>query len=332
MTERYAVIRPLSADEELDLCLKICNFFAPTNLASNRKRLGLEVTPGKLAPLSFMDFLGDHIATHKDGGRYYYKIRDLIRRLLAEGFLEQWGGNGNNACYLFHKEGSTIQRRGVLLYGSVLGAPFVAQQIKRDLAHITGKTANGDISAGTGILVSEDAVLTCKHVVEDMTLDGSLSIHGREHRIGRAIAHKHVDVAIIYLSEPAERFLPDLAFRPAGLLEPVIVAGYPRVPFSLEPTITFQQGEISVQGFRTYLDQTVDLFTAIARPGNSGGPVVGRDGRIVGIVTQTLEEAAAHGGREKPFPFFASVPSEVIRLSVLELSEGKTQVPWEDYN
>jgi S1-C subfamily serine protease len=57
------------------------------------------------------------------------------------------------------------------------------------------------------------------------------------------------------------------------------------------------------------------LFSAIARPGNSGGPIVSEKGRVLGLVSKEVKFDGT-----STFPFFAAVPAEVIAKALLELS------------
>jgi hypothetical protein len=122
---------------------------------------------------------------------------------------------------------------------------------------------------------------------------------------------------------------PDLAFRDARILEEVIIAGFPTVPTATNALATFQTGEICQIGVETIWKQRLDLFSAIARPGNSGGPVVSGEGNVLGIVTQSLERNKEAVDPMRPLPFFAAVPAASIRDSFNSLTGA--DLPWEDY-
>lgn len=51
-----------------------------------------------------------------------------------------------------------------------------------------------------------------------------------------------------------------------------------------------QGGEVSVEHVTSFYGEELFLFSAIARPGNSGGPILSEDGHVVGIVTKELSE------------------------------------------
>ena len=69
------------------------------------------------------------------------------------------------------------------------------------------------------------------------------------------------------------------------------------------------------------------MFSAIARPGNSGGPIIAHDGRVIGIVFQESSHTSStelqSGGSQNPetsaeltdaAPFYRGIPaSEMMR-------------------
>jgi hypothetical protein len=56
------------------------------------------------------------------------------------------------------------------------------------------------------------------------------------------------------------------------------------------------------------------------------------DGRIVGIVSRSLERKREEADAMSPIPFFASLPASVIKESDLELTNNSVSIPWEDYS
>ena len=68
------------------------------------------------------------------------------------------------------------------------------------------------------------------------------------------------------------------------------------------------------------------LFSAIARPGNSGGPVVSEKGRILGIVSQEVRTDSQNA----TFPFFVAVPTKEITKALKEL-DSPVELPIDLY-
>lgn len=82
-----------------------------------------------------------------------------------------------------------------------------------------------------------------------------------------------------------------MAFREPKWYDDVCVFGYPYVPGLTERPITVERGQIvnpatEAAGLGGYPRQPTFLTSAIARPGNSGGPIVANDGRVIGLVVE----------------------------------------------
>ena len=129
---------------------------------------------------------------------------------------------------------------------------------------------------------------------------------------------------------PAGKGLPRLvgmAFRDPAWADEVFVFGYPRVPMTAEMVITVQRGEVVNPAAETpatadHGRQKTFLYSAIARPGNSGGPIVAHDGRVIGLVVEDSSEVQSTDDgnpatvKRTPAaaPFYRGIPSsEVIR-------------------
>ncbi|MBD8650841.1 trypsin-like peptidase domain-containing protein [Rhizobium sp. CFBP 13726] len=327
---RYSRLTPFTPAEQRVYSIAMLNFFGPMFNAEHREALGLPETPGVVTPLSILDFLKT-IGTDGTPALHLSNcICLLAKQLELAGFLERVGGSDYYAIYSNRFELTNKQRLGTLFLGRALGLPFIADQAQRILVHVVGTGADDRKLGGTGIQISTTEILTCAHVVEDMQVDEVLTVNGHETRVQKTVPHPSEDVAIIYLAAPAPPPLADMAFRPARLLEDVLICGFPPIPYAAEARATYHRGEIAALSVPTCSNVKVDLFTAVARPGNSGGPLLTPEGHIVGIVTQRLE--AQVGKNEVPnAPFFAAVPAERVREAVRELSGGETTLPWEDY-
>ena len=144
---------------------------------------------------------------------------------------------------------------------------------------------------GAGIVVSaEGMVVTNHHVVRDCA---SISVLDPEKQ-RTAATLVGVDVANDLALLKAERTFPAAAsFRRGAPLqagESVTVVGYPLAAIlGLEPNVTF--GYVSaVGGLRG--DASRFQISAPIHKGNSGGPILGQDGQVIGIVTSKLDALA----------------------------------------
>jgi len=92
---------------------------------------------------------------------------------------------------------------------------------------------------------------------------------------------------------------------------------YPRIPFTTAPAIILHRGEVTADQVQTFDKANLFLYSALARPGNSGGPVISSSGYVVGIATRQLDEKTLKD--EQPWleqPFYAGVGSTEIRRAL----------------
>ena len=104
-----------------------------------------------------------------------------------------------------------------------------------------------------------------------------------------------------------------LVFRAPVVAETVYTLGYPKIPYTDGAPLTMQPGAVTNEMVVSLEGNELFLYSAIARPGNSGGPVMSEDGYVVGIssVDLTLSE---------PFsPHYAGVPAQRIVSAVREM-------------
>jgi serine protease Do len=145
----------------------------------------------------------------------------------------------------------------------------------------------GDTS-GSGFVIDRDGhVLTNAHVV-NQCLEIDVGPSGAATLV--AIDQTN-DLAV--LEAPSTRTAPALVFRsdPVRLGEEVIAAGFP-LHGILADSINITPGVVSSlsgpQNDSRYLQTT-----AAVQPGNSGGPLIDRSGKVVGIVSAKLDAAFA---------------------------------------
>ena len=175
----------------------------------------------------------------------------------------------------------------------------LARRVRPALAKIVVTNSDGSTSSGTGFVVSSDGlVVTNRHVVDDAstvsvlmnTPDGSVTeLTGQV--LGRGIL---ADLAVV--KPPAGRTYPSLLLGDSDAVaqgDDITAWGYPFGSFlGSDPTLT--RGIIS--STNRIFDDTKYLQTdATIAPGNSGGPVVDRFGRVVGVNTAGLVQIRDDG-------------------------------------
>jgi S1-C subfamily serine protease len=338
--ERFTLLRPLSVPEQQRLAIAIACFFSPLNYEQVNQELGLPPTPGQCIPFSVSQFFAWARKTPdmQQVPRLRPHVTQIIARMCDAGLLSHEGktrggvlADGNT--YYFAPVFTANRKKGSLWLGEALGAPYIAHEISKALVRITGDV-DGVEAAGTGLHVLPQYVVTCDHVLRDMEVHKTVVVNGQPVAVEKVLLQQGdnpaIDVGVLRLAVPQDVQLPDLAFRDASLLEKVVVAGYPTIPRGTEGDAVFQTGEICQVSVKTYPQATsVDLFSSIARPGNSGGPLVTMTGNVVGLVTKSLERPTEKIDVLKPLPFFVSVPASDVRSVFQELSG--VALPWEDY-
>jgi S1-C subfamily serine protease len=172
-----------------------------------------------------------------------------------------------------------------------------------------GKTA----TLGSGLLVSADGqVITNNHVIENA--ENLVVKCGKRESVARiGKRSKEPDLALLTTSlNNAESFVLDATYSQGLIGLEVFVIGN---PYGLEGT--FSTGVIS--GLREIDGVRYIQISAPISPGNSGGPVILRDGSVIGITTMGLKKGQNLN--------FAIAAAEVIRSGLLDPSQVKIRPP-----
>lgn len=151
---------------------------------------------------------------------------------------------------------------------------------------------------GSGVVITEGGrILTALHVVAGtdrwvvVFADGSKSdaeVVGTQPENDLAVLQpKHLPD-----EQPAARLTSSRTLRPG---DQVVATGF---PFGIGPSVTagvvsgLKRSFVDSRNQKTKLDNLIQ-FDAAVNPGNSGGPLVNRDGEVVGIVTAIANPSGA---------------------------------------
>jgi S1-C subfamily serine protease len=144
-------------------------------------------------------------------------------------------------------------------------------------------TIRSNDRVGTGFLISSTGyAATCRHVIEESGELIALTSDQKEYRITVIASSSRFDLAVIRLMTPQKT--PFLSLRDAEDLVPGERLFAVGASAGLQATVTdgvftaFREIEAS----RSELIQ----FSAPVNPGNSGGPLVDENGKVVGVVSQ----------------------------------------------
>ncbi len=175
-------------------------------------------------------------------------------------------------------------------------------------------------SLGTGIIYDKVMhIVTNYHVIQNAKQIFVLFINSKKMREAKLIGlDRATDLALLRVTPPAEG--SPLVFGNSDLLkigEGLLAIGN---PFGYSHTVT--QGILSAKG-RVIGTGPYDNWLqtdALIYPGNSGGPLLDKNGRVVGLNTKVSRQAVGIG--------FA-IPSNLVREVVEDLKRyGKVIRPW----
>lgn len=145
------------------------------------------------------------------------------------------------------------------------------------------KEVTVSIASGTGFVIAPGYILTNRHVIEGATDVTILNPNDTEkHLVATVIAESESpDLALLRCDDLATDPLPLAETMPRPGSE-VMVLGYPGgALLGLELKNT--DGKVTSKA-DPKLDGGCFLFSAIANPGNSGGPILDKSGNVVGVV------------------------------------------------
>jgi len=169
----------------------------------------------------------------------------------------------------------------------------VYQMILPSLVFIKTQSETPDeeegFGVGSGVVINDQGdVLTALHVVEDAAVIEIIFADGTESSADIITAEPEMDIAVLHARQPAGLIVPAVLGNPNSMRvgDEAFAVGNP-----LGLAGSMSAGVIS--GFDRSIPADEDgrqvdgliQFDAAVNPGNSGGPLLNRQGQVIGIVT-----------------------------------------------
>lgn len=292
----------------------------------------------KAPPLTVTDLLRFLNLTERENQPPGLYMVRLIADMVRVGLLMDNPTTSLLSPNIFGRSYWTVNTSGVQLLdgqlwlSELIGAGLIIPSYGSVAVPIAGIDASGEPAIGSGLLLDATHIVTNSHVVRDMRLDQVINLpvmrpptsEQRPHVLslrvsGEPWVHERLDVAVIELDPSAAEgvfTLQDMTFREPMWGDETYVFGYPPVPTVRDDVpLIVQQGEVVNPLVTSYEGDPYFLYSAITRPGNSGGPVVAQDGRVIGLVAHE----ASDKGKPAEAPFFRGIPSGAITEALAEM-------------
>ena len=194
-------------------------------------------------------------------------------------------------------------------------AEQIAEKALAATVYLEMKDRNGvPLGFGSGFFVRENLIATNFHVIEGATqgtakLVGKYTTHAIE---GITATDKTNDLALLKVTTSGIKPLPLGMSSDVKIGEMVYVAGNPK---GLEGT--FSDGIVSNKR-GGYTNERLQM-TAPISPGSSGGPVLNRKGKVIGVSFMTIE-----GGQNLNF----AIPSRYLGVLLARSGTAKPLSHW----
>lgn len=206
------------------------------------------------------------------------------------------------------------------------GFTYTRNCFKNSVLPIVGIKEDGDLDIGTTYYIGENLFATAAHCVLDFekfkVLKGENPLALRNVKFAHGEDVERYDLAVIEVEG-------EIDCRPLGLATPsvlddVLIMGYPRISgfdaIQIAETATIgayqkaAEGQILGEGFEHVMRMDCFLINARVKGGNSGSPVINREGRVVGTLAHLPmdDQTGTDNPRYDLMGYGACLPSKYI--------------------
>ncbi|HLL65679.1 MAG TPA: MarP family serine protease [Micromonosporaceae bacterium] len=203
---------------------------------------------------------------------------------------------------------------------AVANSPVV-QNARKSVAKILGSAPSCSRRIeGSGFVYAPQRIMTNAHVVAG-TRRVVVELNGTEHNGRVVIYDPQRDLAVIYVPGLTAPVMP-FAQRPAATGTSAVVTGFPLDgPYDAQSARIRDSRSITGPDIYDSAQVTRQIYTirALVRSGNSGGPLVGSDGAVLGVIF-----AAAADDPETGFAVTAAEAAPVASAGIAQTTATGT--------
>ncbi len=170
---------------------------------------------------------------------------------------------------------------------------------RESIVQVLGDTPECSASvSGSGFVVADGRVVTNAHVVAGVTKP-TVRVRVSDPELSASVVYFDPETDVAVLDVPGLAAAPlRLATKTAATSDSAVIAGFPESgPFRTEParvrTVVTALGD-DIYG-KAGVEREVYVLRGVVLPGNSGGPLLGPRGQVLGMVFGADEEAEATG-------------------------------------
>lgn len=189
---------------------------------------------------------------------------------------------------------------------------------------------NNSENIGTGFLIDPARIATAQHI-PDQLIDFEIATEDGivlpPHRRVLVLPDKGIDVAVIELSQPLSGIKPMRLTEDVGVLDDLVVMGYPAVAMTDGAYLLANKGEITAIVNRYDKNAADLLISSLLRGGYSGGPAVNHRGNVVGVMAENLYRQIEEENQDRNAALGIAAATRVCYLKDILAGQGEEWRP-----
>ena len=273
--------------------------------------------------------------------RVVSKVCDI---LVDEGkmtLLRKTGFDNTENSYLCMFRDKSIRNKPLIfdlvnnqLSCTIYGFKFIYNYYKDYVLPILHTDQNDDISIGSCFLF-RGGILTAKHCIENAKKIAIRGINPADIEHGKFFTLSKESMDLIFIKLQVEIINSIPFHREASILDEVIALGYPKIPgfhnfltgekALVSSRFTGSTGSVASTAKDIWIRENLLLITAKIKGGNSGGPIINKNGEVVGIASSL----ATGEGKYDDLGYGTVIPikygNQIIENPQNEFDKGKIE-------